>query len=47
LATVVSLDLDGSEPDPTDDAAFHLVIDVAAGAADVQEIADRLRVAPR
>jgi death on curing protein len=47
LATVVFLDLDGSEPELSDDAAFELVMDVAAGSADVEEIADRLRVAPR
>ena len=47
LATVVFLDLNGSEPELSDDAAFELVLDVAAGSADVEEIADRLRVAPR
>ena len=47
LATVVLLDLDGSEPDLDDDVAFRLVMDVAAGEADVEEIADRLRVVPR
>jgi death on curing protein len=47
LATVVSLDLNGTQPDLSDDAAFQLVMDVAAGAADVEEIAERLRVAPR
>ncbi|MGK5170477.1 type II toxin-antitoxin system death-on-curing family toxin [Geodermatophilus sp. CPCC 205761] len=47
LATVVFLDLNASEPDVSDDAAFQLVMDVAAGAADVEEIADRLRVVPR
>jgi death on curing protein len=47
LATVVFLDLNGSEPELSDDAAFELVMDVAAGSADVEEIADRLRVAPR
>jgi death on curing protein len=44
LATVVFLDLNGHEPDLEDDAAFHLVMDVAAGKADVEEIADRLTV---
>jgi death on curing protein len=44
LATVVFLDLNGHAPDLDDDAAFELVMDVAAGAADVEEIADRLRV---
>ena len=47
LATVVFLDLDGSAPDLDDDAAFELVMDVAAGSADVEEIARRLRVVPR
>ena len=47
LATVVSLDLNGTQPDLSDDAAFQLVMDVAAGAADVEEIAERLRIAPR
>ena len=47
LATVVFLDLNGAEPDLSDDAAFQLVMDVAAGTAEVEEIADRLRVTPR
>ena len=47
LATVVFLDLNRSEPDLSDDAAFQLVMDVAAGSADVEGIADRLRVVPR
>ena len=47
LATVVLLDLNATQPDLSDDAAFQLVMDVAAGAADVEEIAERLRVAPR
>ena len=47
LATVVFLDLNGSEPDLTDDAAFQLVMDVAAGTAEVEEIADRLSIVPR
>ena len=47
LATVVFLDLNGTRPDLGDDAAFQLVMDVAAGAADVEGIAERLRVAPR
>ncbi|SNR31197.1 type II toxin-antitoxin system death-on-curing family toxin [Blastococcus mobilis] len=47
LATVLFLDLNGYEPDLGDDAAFRLVMDVAAGEADVEEIADRLRVVPR
>ena len=47
LATVVFLDLNGTQPDLSDDAAFQLVMDVAAGAADVEGIAERLRGAPR
>ena len=47
LATVVFLDLNGHAPDLDDDAAFALVVDVAAGAVEVEDIAARLRVAPR
>lgn len=47
LATAVFLDLNGCEPALDDEAAFRLVMDVAAGEADVEEIADRLRVVPR
>jgi death on curing protein len=47
LATVVFLDLNGHTPDVDDDAAFELVMDVAAGAADVEEIAERVRAMPR
>ena len=47
LATVVFLDLNVAQPDLSDDAASQLVMDVAAGAADVEGIAERLRVAPR
>jgi death-on-curing protein len=47
LATVVFLDLNGHRPDLDDDAAFLLVMDVAAGALDVDDIAVRLHVAPR
>ena len=47
LATVVFLDLNGHVPDLDDDDAFTLVMDVAAGAVDVEDIAARLRVAPR
>jgi death-on-curing protein len=47
LATVVFLDINGHEPDLSDDGAFALVMDVARGAADVEEIADRLKIAPR
>ena len=47
LATVVFLDLNGHATDLDDDAAFTLVVEVAAGAVDVEDIAARLRVAPR
>ncbi|MGY2082359.1 type II toxin-antitoxin system death-on-curing family toxin [Blastococcus sp. SYSU DS0539] len=47
LATVVFLDLNGHAPDLDDDAAFTLVMDVAAGGVDVEEIASRLRVVSR
>jgi death-on-curing protein len=46
LATVVFLDLNGYAPDLDDDAAFALVMDVAAGTAEVAEIAERLHAAP-
>jgi death-on-curing protein len=46
LATVVFLALNGHAPKIGDDDAFQLVMDVAAGAADVEDIADRLRIAP-
>lgn len=44
LAVVVFLDLNGAAPNVTNDAAFNLVVDVATGVADVQEIADILHV---
>ncbi len=44
LAAVVFLDLNGAAPDVTSDAAFDLVMDVATGVADVQQIAARLPV---
>jgi death-on-curing protein len=47
LATAVFLDINGHAPDLEDDAAFELVMDVAAGAADVNEIARRLQVVER
>ncbi|MCF6746208.1 alcohol dehydrogenase [Blastococcus sp. KM273128] len=47
LATVVFLDLNGHAPDLDDDAAFTLVMDVAAGGVDVEAIASRLPVIPR
>ena len=46
LAAVVFLDLNGAATALDDDGAFGLVMDVAAGAADVAEIAERLRVTP-
>ena len=47
LATVVFLDLNGAAPDLDDDMAFALVVDVAAGAVGVEEIAARLAVVSR
>jgi death on curing protein len=47
LATVVFLDLNGRSCDLTDDEAFALVMDVAAGGIDVTQIADRLHIARR
>lgn len=47
LATAVFLDINGSAPDVDDEAAFQLVMDVAEGTADVEEIAQRLRVTAR
>ena len=44
LAAVVFLDLNGHRPGLSDDAAFELVMDVAKGAADVAQIAERLQV---
>lgn len=43
LATTVFLDLNGHAPPPTDDEAFELVMSVARGELDVDEIAARLR----
>ena len=42
LATVVFLDLDGRAVELDDDEAFRLVMDVAEGSAEVEEIARRL-----
>jgi death on curing protein len=47
LATVVFLDLNGAAPDLDDEAAFTLVVDVAAGSVDVEQIAERLDLVPR
>ncbi len=44
LATVVFLDINGHRPDLNEDAAFDLVMQVSEGAADIAEIAVRLRV---
>ncbi len=44
LSAVVFLDLNLHAPELADDAAFDLVMDVAAGAAEVEEIAERLAV---
>ena len=42
LATVVFLDLSSRTPDLSKDAAFDLVVDVAKGTLDVEEIAELL-----
>lgn len=42
LATTVFLDVNDERVDVDDDEAFQLVMDVAEGGVDVQEIADRL-----
>ena len=42
LATVVFLDLNSRTPDQSKDAAFDLVVDVAKGTLDVEEIAELL-----
>jgi death on curing protein len=42
LATAVFLDLNGRPPDLPDDEAFDLVMSVAEGTLEVDEIADRL-----
>ncbi|HZI97901.1 MAG TPA: type II toxin-antitoxin system death-on-curing family toxin [Actinomycetales bacterium] len=44
LATVVFVDLNGFAADLSDDEAFDLVMDVAQGGVDVEEIAERLRL---
>ena len=44
LATVVFLDLNSRAPGVTKNVAFALVMDVAKGVLDVEEIAERLRV---
>lgn len=47
LATVVFVDLNGHEPGLTDEAAFDLVMDVAQGRLDVEEVAARLALRER
>jgi death-on-curing protein len=44
LATVVFLDVNGHRADLTGDAAFDLVMDVAEGKADVEEVVNRLKI---
>jgi death on curing protein len=44
LAAVVFVDINGHRPDVSDQAAFDLVMDAAAGKAEVHEVADRLTV---
>ncbi len=44
LAAVVFLDLNGQPPDLSHDDAFELVMGVADGTRDVEQIADRLHV---
>jgi death-on-curing protein len=44
LATVVFLDLNGCEPNLTNDEAFQLVWDVASSHMELADIADRLNV---
>ena len=47
LSCVVILDLNDLEPPLTDEEAFTLTMDAAAGLLDVAEIADRLCAIPR
>ncbi len=44
LGTAVFLDINGHRPGLSDDAAFGLVMQVADGTVDVEEIAVRLRI---
>lgn len=46
LATVVFLDLNGAEPDLSEDEAYEVMLAVAGGLRDVETIAERLRVVP-
>jgi death-on-curing protein len=43
----VFLDVNGHEPNLDEDGAFELVMDVAGGLSDVDEIGRRLRVRAR
>lgn len=45
-AAATFLRINGHRPNLTQDEAFDLVMDVAQGLADVEEIAERLRIAP-
>lgn len=47
LAAVVFLDLNGQQVELDDDAAFDLVMAVAEGRLEVNEIAESLRTVPR
>lgn len=46
LATVVFLDINGHRPELDDDGAFTLVMEVAAGVVDLDQIAARLHPLP-
>lgn len=46
LSAVVFCELNGMQPDLTNDEAYELVMDVAKGLADVPEIAGRLNLVP-
>ena len=46
LAVAVFADLNGREPKLTDDEAFRLVMDIAEGLDDVEQVAARLRLGP-
>jgi death-on-curing protein len=47
LAAAVFLDLNGMQPDVTDDLAFDLVLHVAGGSADVPDIVKRLNLSTK
>lgn len=47
LATLVFLDLNGRESRSEHDTAYHLVVDVAAGRASLEDIVKRLAVRAR